>query len=107
MVIGFITEMVHKDLGEKAFLGVAIIALGNSVGRIISGYFSDKIGRIKTLLIFFLFQSYFYLAYFTYGGNNSVLIIFLGYIYWLQLRLEFVCVPCNNKRCMGDEEIRW
>ena len=56
MVIGFTTDMVKKGLGEEAFLGVAIIAIGNSGGRVAAGYLSDKIGRLKTLLIMFLFQ---------------------------------------------------
>lgn len=56
MVIGFITDMVKKGLGEEAFLGVVIIAIGNSGGRVAAGYLSDKIGRLKTLLIMFLFQ---------------------------------------------------
>jgi len=57
MVISFVTEMVKKGLGEEAFLGVVILAIGNSGGRILGGYLSDKIGRIITLLIMFLFQS--------------------------------------------------
>jgi len=56
MVIGFITDMVKKGLGEEAFLGVVIIAIGNSGGRVAAGYLSDKIGRLKTLLIMFVFQ---------------------------------------------------
>ena len=56
MVIGFITDMVKKGLGEEAFLGVVIIAIGNSGGRVAAGYLSDKIGRLKTLLIMFIFQ---------------------------------------------------
>lgn len=56
MVIGFATDMVKKGLGEEAFLGVAIIAIGNSAGRIAAGYFSDKIGRLRTLQIMFSFQ---------------------------------------------------
>ena len=58
MVISFVTEMVKKGLGEQAFLGVAILAVGNSGGRILAGYLSDKIGRIRTLLIMFIFQAF-------------------------------------------------
>jgi len=57
MVISFVTEMVKNGLGEEAFLGVVILAVGNSGGRIFAGYLSDKIGRTTTLFIMFLFQA--------------------------------------------------
>jgi MFS transporter, OFA family, oxalate/formate antiporter len=57
MVISFVTEMVKKGLAENAFLGVAILAIGNSGGRILAGFISDKIGRTNTLLIIFFFQA--------------------------------------------------
>ncbi|MCI0472767.1 MAG: OFA family MFS transporter [Ignavibacteria bacterium] len=58
MVISFVTEMVKKGLEEQAFLGVSILAIGNSGGRILGGYLSDKIGRIRTLLCMFSFQAF-------------------------------------------------
>jgi len=57
MVISFITEMVKKGLGKQAFWGVVIIAIGNAAGRVISGILSDKIGRMKTLIIFIISQT--------------------------------------------------
>ncbi|HWQ82831.1 MAG TPA: OFA family MFS transporter [Ignavibacteria bacterium] len=57
MVIGFLTEMVKKGLGESAFIAVAILAVGNAGGRLVAGWISDKIGRIKTLLILYSAQA--------------------------------------------------
>ncbi len=57
MVISFITEMVKKGLGKQAFWGVIIIALGNAAGRVISGIMSDKIGKMKTLIMFIFLQT--------------------------------------------------
>jgi len=102
MVIGFITEMVKKDLGAQAFLGVAIIAIGNSLGRIVSGYFSDKIGRIKTLLIFYLFQTLLmFLAYFTFGVNNVILIVFLATFLGFNYGSNLTVFPAITKDLWG------
>jgi nitrate/nitrite transporter NarK len=93
MVIGFVTDMVKKGLGEQAFLGVAIIAIGNSGGRVLAGYLSDKIGRLKTLLIMFLFQCVLMAiaALVTDKGISSVLLLimatFIGFNYGSNLSL--------------------
>lgn len=42
---------------ELGFLLVAVLAVGNGVGRIIAGMLSDKIGRRHTLLFVFVFQA--------------------------------------------------
>jgi len=93
MVIGFVTDMVKKGLGEQAFLGVAIIAIGNSGGRVLAGYLSDKIGRLRTLLIMFLFQFTLMViaALVTDKGISSVLLLvmatFIGFNYGSNLSL--------------------
>jgi nitrate/nitrite transporter NarK len=93
MVIGFVTDLVKKGLGEQAFLGVAIIAIGNSGGRVLAGYLSDKIGRLKTLLIMFLFQCVLMViaALVTDKGISSVLLLimatFIGFNYGSNLSL--------------------
>jgi MFS family permease len=49
MVIGSVAGMAQSSLGDKAFLAVAILAVGNAAGRIAAGSLSDKYGRKKTL----------------------------------------------------------
>ncbi|MBN1632914.1 MAG: OFA family MFS transporter [Ignavibacteria bacterium] len=56
MVFSFINDMVKKGLGEVAFLGVVILAIGNAVGRVIGGALSDKAGTKRTLIYMFSFQ---------------------------------------------------
>ena len=50
MVISSINGMAKKSMGEMAFLAVVVLALGNSSGRVVAGFVSDKIGRKATLL---------------------------------------------------------
>jgi nitrate/nitrite transporter NarK len=57
MVIGSISGMAKKSMGDMAFVAVAIMAVGNAGGRIIAGILSDKIGRRWTLMLVLLFQA--------------------------------------------------
>ena len=57
MVIGSISGMAKKSMGTSAFIAVAVLAIGNALGRVIAGSLSDKIGRRATLLLVFLFQA--------------------------------------------------
>lgn len=78
MVIASISGMARNSLGEAAFLAVAIIAVGNASGRIVAGFLSDRIGRIRTLFILLLIQaSLMFLAVSAIGDNTSALVIIL------------------------------
>jgi MFS transporter, OFA family, oxalate/formate antiporter len=57
MVIGSISGMAKKSLGDAAFLAVAVMAIGNAAGRIGAGLLSDRIGRCWTLRLVLLFQA--------------------------------------------------
>jgi MFS transporter, OFA family, oxalate/formate antiporter len=57
MVVGNIAGMAKSSLGENAFIAVALLAVGNAMGRIAAGLLSDKIGRKKTLGFIFVFQA--------------------------------------------------
>jgi nitrate/nitrite transporter NarK len=57
MVIGSVSGMAKKSMGEAAFIAVAVMAIGNAAGRIVAGILSDKIGRRWTLMIVLLFQA--------------------------------------------------
>jgi len=52
MMIGFAEPIARaKGLAETATIGVLVIALFNSLGRLVWGAVSDKIGRMNTLII--------------------------------------------------------
>lgn len=57
MVIGSISSMAKKSMGTSAFIAVAVLAIGNALGRVVAGSLSDRIGRRRTLLIVFLVQA--------------------------------------------------
>ena len=57
MVIGSISGMAKKSMGELAFVAVAVMAIGNAGGRILAGTLSDKIGRRWTLCLVLTIQA--------------------------------------------------
>jgi MFS family permease len=57
MVIGSISGMAKKSMGDWAFIAVAIMAIGNAGGRIIAGTMSDRIGRRWTLCLVLVIQA--------------------------------------------------
>ena len=57
MVIGSVSGMAKKSMGEHAFIAVAVMAIGNAAGRVLAGILSDKIGRRWTLMLVLLAQA--------------------------------------------------
>lgn len=57
MVIGSMSGMAKKSMGEMAFVAVAVMAIGNAGGRILAGTLSDKIGRRWTLCLVLTLQA--------------------------------------------------
>ncbi|TSA29893.1 MAG: MFS transporter [Verrucomicrobiaceae bacterium] len=57
MVIGSVSGMAKKSMGDQAFVAVAVMAIGNAGGRIVAGLLSDRIGRRWTLFLVLLIQA--------------------------------------------------
>jgi len=57
MIIGNITTIAKLGKIEAGFILVALLAIGNAAGRIVAGMLSDRIGRLWTMCIIFLFQA--------------------------------------------------
>lgn len=58
MIIGKLDAIAQSQVGiNLGFVLVAVMAIGNGGGRIVSGMLSDKIGRKATLLLCFICQA--------------------------------------------------
>jgi MFS transporter, OFA family, oxalate/formate antiporter len=57
MIIGNLTTIAYLGKIEAGFILVALLAVGNASGRIVAGVLSDKIGRLWTMFIIFVFQA--------------------------------------------------
>ncbi len=57
MVIGSLAGMAKASMGETAFVAVAVVAIGNALGRIVAGSVSDRLGRENTILAVLVVQA--------------------------------------------------
>jgi OFA family oxalate/formate antiporter-like MFS transporter len=78
MLIGHLASIVKLQAGwEGGYLLVALLAVFNTLGRLLGGSFSDKIGRINLMRLAFFLQAI-NLAFF--GRMNSIATLTLGVI---------------------------
>lgn len=58
MLIGNITKVAAVQVGlEGAVYLIGLLAVSNAIGRVLGGIFSDKIGRMNTLIFVFILQA--------------------------------------------------
>ncbi len=94
MVISSVAGIAKHSMGDLAFIAVAIMAVGNAGGRIITGVLSDKFGRNQTILGVHLFQAVLMLASIPLvGGEHTAAVVivllatFIGFNYGANLAL--------------------
>jgi len=74
MIIGHLAKIVSLQSGNTittGFLFVVLLAFFNAAGRIIAGIVSDRIGRIRTIMVVFLSQAavmFFFSSFSTVGA---------------------------------------
>lgn len=79
MMIGFAKPIaVAKGLAETATVGVLVISMCNSLGRLFWGMASDKLGRKRTLLIL------------TVGSGAFSLLVTSASGYWIYVLIGFI-----------------
>jgi len=73
MVISKLAAIADKQVGiTMGFVLVAVLALGNGGGRIVSGMLSDKIGRKAMMFICFVSQAFLILLLSKATGENAL-----------------------------------
>lgn len=79
MMIGFAKPIaVAKGLAEVAIVGVLVISLCNSLGRLFWGMISDRIGRKKTIIILLA------------GSGSMSLLVSSANGYWIFVLIGFI-----------------
>ena len=83
MMIGFAKPIaVAKDLAETATVGVLAVSMFNSLGRLLWGMISDKIGRINTIIILLSGNAVLSLFVIAVSGYwTYILIALIGFFY--------------------------
>jgi len=100
MVIGKLAKVVDVQAGYKAgFILVALLAIGNAGGRIIAGTASDKLGRIRVLQFFTLFQSV--LMFLTPFIKNPALLILFSVCIGMNYGSNLALFPSITKDFFG------
>lgn len=73
MIIGNIATIAKTQASvENGFFLVGLLAIFNASGRLIGGSLSDKIGRLKTMMIFFAIQAINMLIFSTYTTTLGI-----------------------------------
>ena len=105
MVIGSIAGMAKASMGANAFIAVAVMAIGNAGGRVITGIVSDRIGRRAALLIILLFQAVLMLAatVITGPGAQPVLLVLLATFIGFNYGANLCLFPSFSKDLWGTK----
>jgi MFS family permease len=104
MVIGSISGMAKKSMGDLAFVAVAVMAIGNAGGRILAGTLSDRIGRRWTLMLVLLIQSVLmFVAIPVTGGHGiaGVVIVVLAALIGANYGANLALFPSFTKDLWG------
>jgi OFA family oxalate/formate antiporter-like MFS transporter len=90
MIIGKLAKLVEVQASFKAgFILVALLAIGNAGGRLLAGTLSDKMGRIRIMQAFTVFQAalMFTTPFMTNGAVLVLLSMCIGMCYGSNLAL--------------------
>jgi nitrate/nitrite transporter NarK len=107
MVVGNVAGMAKSSLGEKAFIAVALLAIGNATGRLVAGMLSDKIGRKKTLGFIFVFQAVLMFVAVSMtgdagnGSSNALLLVLLTTLIGFNYGANLTVFPSFTKDMWG------
>ena len=91
MIIGGVAGMAKQGMGQMAWVVVALMAVGNALGRVVAGILSDKIGRENTLFIMLMSQAVVIFSLLFINPSQVVLLVLaatlIGFNYGTNLSL--------------------
>jgi nitrate/nitrite transporter NarK len=91
-------------MGDYAFIAVAIMAIGNAGGRVVTGFLSDKIGRYQTIMAVHLFQALLMLFSIPLLGSqhtSAVTIVLLATLIGFNYGANLALFPAITKDLWG------
>lgn len=103
MVIGKIKPMLREAGGDATWfvpLALALLAVGNSAGRIVAGVVSDRIGRTMTMFLIFVVQAG-VMAGLMFLGNIAVVAIILAIMAGFNYGSNLSVFPSATKDLFG------
>lgn len=100
LIIGKLAKLVAAQANFQAgFILVALLAIGNSSGRIIAGTLSDKLGRMRILQIFTAFQCL--LMFITPSMDNGAALIVISMCIGMNYGSNLALFPSITKDFFG------
>jgi nitrate/nitrite transporter NarK len=101
MIIGNVAGIAKQSLGAMAWIGVALMAVGNASGRVVAGVLSDKIGRMRTLTIIMMAQSAMMVVLFLVDSANAIFMVFAATFVGFNFGANFSLFPASTKDFFG------
>ncbi len=103
-LISVAQDLGKHALGEMAFVAVAVLAVGNTSGRILSGWASDRLGREMTLSAAFACQGLVVLALYwvsIHGGGEWASILAIAFLLGANYGANLALFPAACKDRFG------
>jgi len=101
MIIGNVAGIARQSLGAMAWIGVALMAVGNAGGRVVAGVLSDKIGRMHTVTIIMTAQASMMVALLLAGSANAIFVVFAATFMGFNFGANFSLFPSSTKDFFG------
>lgn len=102
--ISVASDLGKKTLGTWAFLAVIVLSFGNTGGRLLAGFISDKIGRMATLFAEFVCQGLIVSLLFWLtksGGGSWPIVLFVVFMIGLNYGSNHTLFPATCKDYYG------
>jgi nitrate/nitrite transporter NarK len=102
--ISVAADLGKKALGEMAFFTVVVLSLGNTLGRVVAGAVSDRIGRMWTLFTTSIAQSLVIGTLYLlsgHGGAGTVIILPVVFLIGLNYGANLALFPSICKESFG------